>query len=45
MIQSLDFDESEFDNKIKMDDFLNTEDDPKNGYILEVGLNYPVRIK
>ena len=45
LIQSLHFDEINFDKNGKLKDILNTEDDSDLGYILEVDLKCPHTIK
>ena len=43
--QPLTFDELKFDNNVKLEDILNTPDDSKIGYFIEVDLTYPNNIK
>ena len=45
MSEPLPYDEIEFDNKIKLEDVLNTPDDSDIGYFIEVDLKYPDNIK
>ena len=45
MSQPLPFDELKFDNNVKLEDILNTPDDSKIGYLIEVDLTYPNNIK
>ena len=45
MSQPLPFDELKFDNKVKIEDILNTPDDSNIGYFIEVDLTYPNNIK
>ena len=41
----LPYDDIKFDNKVELDDILNTPDDSKIGYFVEVDLKYPDEIK
>ena len=43
--QYLPYDEIKFDNKIGLEDILNTPNDSDNGYFIEVDLTYPNNIK
>ena len=45
MSQPLAFDENKFDKNVKLDNILNTNDDPDIGYFVEVYLSYPDRLK
>ena len=45
MIQSLPYDEIKFDKNVKLQDFLNTEDNSVIGYTLEVDIKCPDEIK
>ena len=45
MSQNLPYDEIKFDNKIKLEDILNTPDDSDTGYFIEADLTYPDDIK
>ena len=45
MSQYLPYDDIKFDNKVKLDDILNTSDDSEIGYFVEVDLKYPDNIK
>ena len=45
MIQHLPYDEIKFDENVKLEDILNTNDDSDIGYFVEVDLKYPDIIK
>ena len=45
MSQPLPLDELKFENNVKLEDILNTLDDSKIGYFIEVDLTYPSNIK
>ena len=45
MSEPLPYDEIKFDNNVELADILNTPDDSKIGYFVEVHLNYPDNIK
>ena len=45
MSQSLPYDENKFDNNVNLEDILNTPDDSNIGYLIEVDLKYPDKIK
>ena len=45
MSQYLPFDDIKFDNNVKLEDILNTEDDSEIGYFFECDLKYPENIK
>ena len=45
MSEPLPYDEIKFDNKIELEDILNTPDDSDIGYFIEVDLKYPDSIK
>ena len=45
MSQPLPYDESKFDNNVKLEDILNTPDNSDIGYFVEVDLTYPDNIK
>ena len=45
MSQYLPYDDIKFDNKVKLEDILNTPDDSEIGYFVECDLKYPDNIK
>ena len=45
MSEPLPYDEYKFDNKVKLEDILNTPDDSDIGYFIELDLTYPNNIK
>ena len=45
MPQYLPYDDIKFDNKVKLEDILNTPDDSQIGYFVECDLSYPDNIK
>ena len=45
MSQPLPYDEIKFDNNVNLEDILNTPDDSDIGYIVEVDIKYPDKIK
>ena len=45
MSQYLPYDDIKFDNKVKLEDILNTPDDSEIGYFVECDLSYPDNIK